>query len=1555
MDFNKRNKMISGSLAGAMLVSSFGSIPALAENMNIDVSEDAMVYLEGEGTSDNYGSDDYIILSSESNSIDENGTRITYLKFRIDDIDVNSISDITLKLKLQGGSDDNGVVVREAGSDWSEDTVNGENKPELGDVISENSVNNGEEIIVSNLKAAIIKALEDGKTDITFAVLLKGEGSVSIASKESGDAPVLTLIEDIAGDDNNVYDIIRDDFMQVENAFTLFAMSGSDTDETEANAVITLIEALKSVNITAENYTEYFDQINELRKAYDELSYYAKAIVGNANLQVLTSAESSYERLEKADIDAVNNAVDDLEELTADNYLENSRTYVDAKKLYDDFVAKQNVLASGSDSAVARHDSAMAEISAATDKLNSMNGDINGFMDADKAAFKSAVQTNLDFNITEKGLGEDLAEAYAPYDVPGNIYITRFVSEDDYKKFLDIEDYIENAEGMYNKIKESPLYDEFISDDDFKDNAVQYLKNYYKYKADQLKVMYGDTDSLGENIKDAERWDPETNTLYTYIAEQREKADNALDAAKEFVGADNEDALTAELSDYIAYHAALFEAMNITIADAIDELVEAILPLAGETVDTNINYNERYIADLDEDDLKDLNFTMDDIAIVAAAKNAHSGFNQSIMEYLHQYDNSRYLILFDVDAEGLPEPHALISAALDEMENLANAEMAKYQGLVDKINDYALNYKSGFESQLGGAVDSQDPDEFIVEIESQLGNIKEAELIEYYTSIERMSEDAAEAYINTANGGVGTAIQNFKTKLSDIKDLRSVSKTATDAYDAFEEYFGYDYMMNQASSYNNFAKHEDVVEFVDDFIESYNTINGASITLDDVMGKFDAAVEAKTAYVTVAAGYSTTYPSDNYEAPEELNRQQPYMSETELNEIENLAAILYKHIDMTDYRERVSDLYDTVFDLVNRKEDLYTAQNGFADVAEAKAACDALRAEYDAFTDEQKYCIPRDAEEKLSSTQTELDAWDTAIDIMDAIDAIDDADEIDEFTSLIEDAQDKYGAADGTRAEELVADAASDKLNFYKEFIALYNDIMDVPVIVSEHQIKDYESVISNLRTRFDELVVGDYANVSAFVGNAKRTLEDREFEMACAKEARRVDMLINDLDTYADKFVNSSDPEDLRAYVDYYRDVVEDAVSDLENADDVDGRPQSMAFGMLLQYSKFTHHREDIDNLCVEGFVMFVDNVGVIDYTSDFDEKQELIDKADKFYDEILVQRQYDDARTVAAKTKLENLKATLARCRKARDDAQEAIGRIAEFNSLLDELYSIVYKPDSEVKLDEEVVPEMDAVDSLIKSLSEADNEMKYAYEYMVANGYIDSYDADVAELMDRFSYYSVQKSINELWAEAQESKHNDELLDITYLKEVEDQYNALKFYEYFYDTGRNQQELVENYSKLAWVREKVNENEDAYIDQLEEYMDETGLMDADAEALSISYKPYIENANNIYSAMSPVMQSNVDTAHSEKLLALIDALKELDELYAVRGGKAGDIDEDGKVTIKDVVMIVDFALDNDIDPENTAQYLRADIVYPEKGNDDEDKIDINDVIAAIDLIEF
>lgn len=1382
----------------------------------------------------------------------------------------------------------------------------------------------------------------------------KPEIDSAIGSEADADAAAVS--EDIQADAGiNIDEPAEDFWSDTINRFVISAMSeDGDADRDAAQSVIDDITALResAVDMNSGNYTDYFRQIKTVRIRYDALSYYGKAIVGNANLQMLTSTESKYNTLKRNDINALNDAVDALIELNEDNYLLMSADFVAAREMYEAFNERLNVLraiadedASGAEeeivkaAALAEYDSINIDTEDSCVKLMDIAQNVDIFMNNTMEDFRAAVITSLNFDITALPTGEILPDEN-PYEMDGYEYITRFVSAGDYAKFGLMEEYINVAIAKYEAISNSPLYSDFLFNDEFKDVVIIYLKNYYKFKTNQLKVVYGAPDALGTNILEDDLWNDATaEILFTYLEKQRANTDNALDAV-EVLGGD-----AAELDAYKNYCAELFAAMNVSIGDEIDKFVEKVLPLTGETnVEPNNNYNEDDIAGKS---CIELEFNEDTIDMVAEARNAHRNFNISIQQYLCTYDSVCYNKLFDLSyVEDADYMNSIISDGVNQLKALSESELAKYDALKREIRDYNLTYKSGYEMQFGGRANTN-PDEFIAGIEARRAAIKETELEKYYTEF---STQSALNTLNAKAAELDAAIDAFIIKQADIEQLRMSAANALNAYDGFENYFGYDYMMAQAGSYNNFSKHEDVVEFVDDFINIYNNMNpGNSISLDDVMGKFDAMAESKRDYVAKANAYAAKYRSDNFTHLSEVNRLQPYMTQPEFDEVDSLAQIIYKHTDMTGFMSSVSGVYNTAMALPADKETLYLAHDGFTSVYAAKSSYGNLDAQYNGFSLDQKYCVTRETERRLDVMNSEFAAWDKAIDVMNKIYAINGAVEWEDYRERAQVARDAYTAVENhDDVTEKIADAALEDLSFAAEFADLFLDIASVPEITSQYQLDDryatpnYETVVASLRERFDNLVTDEHESVSALVQRAGDILEQREYEVDCAVRARDVDRSIIALDNYDITDFSEESQTGIYAYMAAY-EAVELAVTDLMTEEPGEGT----AFTMLLQYSKFTHHREITDGIIANVFISSVEAVGTVDYTSDFDEKQRYITSADSVYENLLNARQRSSSEVQLAMTKLEGLRAELARCRRAWDNSQTAIGMLATLETMLDEQYNEDFKPAREAMYSG-VAAAIGEYDEYIDSLKNADDEMRYAYECLDARGYIDQGDMDEAQFMDRFFYYSVQKTIETLWQEAQDAAESGELISSIDVKNAEDEYKALAEHEYAWDTGRSQQELVDNYSKLAWLRQLVNDNESAYISEFEAYMDDSGLMDESItpSTLPITLEFNILHAAELYGAMSDTVKQNVDSSYAARILMLTDALAELKS--NIENGKEGDVDRDGRVTIADVVRIVDFAMDNDIDPETTLQFVMADI-------DGSNEIDVNDVIKAIDLIEF
>lgn len=1576
MQKGKNQKVLSGFMAFTMTSSVFTSIPALADSELITVSEDASVSLISSERAVNFGKDNFLMLQSGLNTIEgmqEEANNVAYLKFSIGNIDPSKVQDIALRLRVLENEKNAGVNVYEADSDWNEEEINWENQPGLGEFVSDSSEVAENEIVVSGLKDIIVKALENGKTEITLAICVNDDTIIKLESREADNAPALQMV---AIENEPVQEEATDETFQIgieDIAFQVNLLTASEEEINKAEVVKQKIEALYAKlsvqpGMTIENYVDYWAEMTDVRKSHTDLTPSERGLVGNETYRKLVSFENKYKNLENEDISIVVAAVDGVHEelLNENDYLKEGTNYLAALAAYNNFVAKQRKLdkyteQKGSDYA----DEVIGRLSDTNDKLTRYTSVVKGFMKKTIDSFNKMIDAEKDkeyFMITALKNGTALNEDYV---TDGNTYITRFVEEGDYDKFRnDIEEYILPIKKAYEDIKNSGFYKSFLDDETMKNNIKIYLMQYYMYETDKLKVLYGnpgEPDSytdLQKNLIDDDLWFDGAQYLCTYLKGINDKAGLALTEYADELGGSIDDLIA-----YKDYNDTLYEAMNIVIGNEVEKLKAAI----GKLSTTGI-FNAEGM------ELKDLRFTREDIDLVVAAVNTNANFCMSIQEYLYQEEKNIYTSLFGEDLE-----HPLITEAVEKMTGLANDEIGKYDSYLTAISEYNLTYKSGYHAAFGeGEKSPEDPDLFIKQIKDNTAADIKYDLLKYYKDTFIIPDD--DLPVDYKNKELTGAIEYYEEKLKAIKELRTAAKNVTDTYDEFQKYFGYDFMMSQKAHYNNFTKHEDVCNFVDDVIATYNATHTDTIILDDVMGAFDDLVAAHSEYNIEEGKYEAKYSTDNYARLPELNRAQPYVSEEEGTEIKNLSDILYKHNnDVGNFITSIDNAYSTVIGFKAIKESLYSAKNNFSPVTAGKTEYAVLEDEYNTFDADKKYCIPRETENKMGVIGVTYENWDKAINVMNLIDAIDATTEIEEFKAAVDEAATAYDAIKNTGAGELVADAAYEKLEFYKTFKTLYDRIVAVPVIVSQYQIKEYDEVISKIREDFDEAALTEHITLSGLVDDANRMLKDREFEMSCAKEARRIDNSIIELDDLKNAAVNAPDDESYEtaivAYLNAFADV-EAEIYSLVQPRPGETRPANMTFGMLLQYSKFMHHREDIDELWVNTFVHYVDAIGTITYTSDFDEKDAAIANADAIYEQ-LTDNQKSDSRAVSAKTTLELRRSELERYRQAADDAQAYISEMRDISNEMEEIYAIELKPEKEARLSDmlgyfdedagEYVPGM--IEIFNDKLSDIKPDEQHssdicAYNYLVALNHVDDYDMACAKFVDLFQYYAVQNKINELWAAAQEAHRTGTLLDSTEVKFCEDEYKALANFESPYDTARNQQELVENTSKLAWVRMQIDKDANEYIAQFKKYMDmDMGKdmnnaklisLDTNPDTLAIKYSPYIAYAYNLYYAMSDNTKKLLPEGYEEQIVALNDALIKLNELYALRGGKAGDIDEDGKVTIKDIVMIVDYALDNNINPADNKQFLRADIVHPEV-NTDPSRIDVNDVIAAIDLIEF
>ncbi|MDD6483606.1 MAG: DNRLRE domain-containing protein [Clostridiales bacterium] len=1591
MEKNKENKILSATLAAAMIGSTVSAVPALADENTIPALADASVSFSAENAQVNYGTQNYLIADSSDAAA---GSSVVYLKFDISKVNAADAGDISLRLKVLEGNAE--VELNEAENEWDEESISGLNAPVSTEgAVGSAAVENGE-LVISGLKDVVANAAAKGKTEISFVLYVNENALMSFASKESGSAPVLEISAPAENAEEAAVGELPFAPISVDEAAILFAVE----DDTKVDEVIADILALQSAaeNMNVENYTQNWLQIKAVREKYNALSYYEKASVGNEKLQILTSIETKYASLLDKDFKNLGDMVSIIPELTAANYLEEVRKYDNAEAAYSAYEQRQQ--ATKDTDYTAKYDEAMNAVSTLRSKLDSFKEQISALMNATKDKFingGNGVVGVKDIEWSSISSFETVEpRAGQTYISPQMKILYICVSSEDYKNFLDMEKAIKGGndgithEGsllaQYLSIKNSELFSQFTEDTDMKEALKTFVTGYYKYMSNQLKVIYGSEvqGDLADHILNEDQWEHKdekvTNAICTYLASQNREAESERGTLKQLAGED----YMSLIEDYSSYNSRLFESMTNIIADEVKELENAIYALLkSEGADGNsygdekFSYNSVPTANwLDE-------ITLNDIDRVYAAAKKNMGFSPSIQLYLHeacygdeQVDDHTYPGLFDdinwSKGENTPATggeNSAITAAKKELKKAAKTELDRYSDIVTSIEDYSLNYMSGYDGH-------EDPDTFIAGCIEELNNIDAAALLDYarkmkpYGAVQNDEYGViTESLINNEKAAAEAAISAFEEKLADIKSLRAKAKNLRDAFNA--KYFSWDYMEQfkgyydeqhpeNSVPYYNYSKHEDVCAFIDEMvIAPYNESHpDAPIEIADVMGAIDDMILADAEYKTELAGYRNKYLDEfvylDTEAFEAL-----YLTEDEeiatSKEINDISGRTKKHIDMSGFMNEVSDLNNTAMGFAAQKESLYTAQNGFSAVVGAMEDYAELSAQYNAFSADQLYCVTRETNTKLGTIKSELEAWQKAIDVMDKIDAVEGTTDIDEFTRRINEARAAYEALNGQRAKELVAQAALDKLDRYQVFGDLYVEIAAIDPIVSQYQIVLFEGsgdepgMLDQLRARFDALGDG-YEDISDFVSRAQRILEDREFELACAKDAQRIDGLIKNLDAF--------DLEDESALMDYLNAFVEveREVNALLEPSQPNERPANMTFGMLLQYSKYTHHREDIDGIWSAAFAYAIDQVGTIEYTSNFGSKAELIAVADGVY------RDMNDRQKSAAQddlARLEQIKADLARCRQAKEDAQETIAILAEFAAEVERIESIEYKPAREAEY-QGMIHLISDNDDMLTAMKEAQGAERYAYDYMYENGYIDTYRAQESRYMDNYQYYAVQCRIDMLWSEAQEAHRNGTLLDSIALKECEDLYKALANFESPYADGRTQQELVENYSKLAWVRIQASEDYDLYINQLADYMNtaqagyEKSLMELDADALAISYKPVISHAINLYDAMSSEVQATMTESYRTQIEALRSGLDELLRLYEIRGGKAGDVDEDGKVTIKDIVMIVDFVLDNDIAPENNAQYLRADIVHPDDDMADS-PIDIDDVIAAIDLIEF
>lgn len=1604
MQKRKNQKVLSGVMAATMVGSSFSGIPTvMAAQADGDITPVKDTYVNNLD-SDAKGNLEYALLGSTTGNIpaginDYKDTTETinmaYLSFDISGINEEILDNASLVLSVvENAADAEGakVSVFESADDISETDTTWDSKPEIVDKFQEqgqlNNITESDEvssgtvenskIVVGNLGNLIKAARKDGKNTITLAVYLAKDVTVKIATKEdSANAPKLELtkIDDNAitnainlimalpevSMDNykdyqngslkqqrqfakDTYDALTESEQAALNAIPdvyakLLTFYADDKWETTLNNyenaedLIVRMKAIRTSEMNKDNYITYKQEIQAIRNKFDNVLPPAQRLVGNKNYQLLVNAETKYNSFEASDIDAVKEKILLINPpVEQDNYLDKGENIVNAREAYDTFASRMFFAYRNDPDGYIK---VMSQLEENTDGSNGESINYKDILDNAEAA----------------------VEVYKPVtaaafvDAWNAIKDTVLPSAADFNEFTTKEDALNEFEGEYysspiNNLSKSVYYESF-ADGTVSAEVAEAIEGFlcakYQLAVDAIRLEFGDpgtdVNNPSEEFK-AQFNDPVTaENMFIYLHIERNEAEVAYEKLSEA----SKEAYEAESN----YCDRVFNAMMCILDEALTDTLNVTLPEAELT--------KEYI-----DKIKEAKDAVDDVS-------------PYMIGYLEKYSPAQ---LGQYNAS-----KAEINEKLADLQVLAEAEFDKYAELSDKIDNYGLNYMSGYYVDYGVGIRDDNSEywsieDFVGEINSEYSSIDpkvngvNSTILEYYYSALATNPTEAQAELEEERDNVSFKILNFVQHNDEIVQLREK------AAECNEDIYRLSLILDETelNSFPNVSQDADYAlleEILNDkgiemeaFIELFSKLNG-EIETDT------------TSYRALTANYALTYPSENF-----TDIKEPYMSDADLGYWDVARAKIAKIIDgscpdvCTNWMAAVDALEADVANL--DKEYEYSVS--FAGVNDCRQRLSALKAQLEGFSVDEKYYILSEYIQKIAALDVILNTdWTKAIEVMDKIDAAYDAElEADWYAKLIaaENALDNI-QNESPSAYDHIAEAAKEKLintrndyDVYAAFNTWINNVENIdPKMIDEYaQLykysddgtiveNDFSLLIESLKNEIDNLEslrasvnlsqkMIDYIDNPA-TGYDKACLAinklAKEKDLAFAAEA--LDKRIIALDSLiGQNFV--SELERLRTDIDALIATIS------YEGEEKRGNDAAIEFNMITQYAKYEQYVNNYDKSIADNFKNAVDAIGEINYTTNLDIAKTAIQEAraleaalndsqEKFaFDSIL---------------KLEILSKKYDKVMIAQEAAQDYIADIEDMVYVLENAALKVDPYDYKCqKLFEDygnIIAQCDVVDALLDELK--NNDTKNAYKYLADNQYIEIYENTYAEFLDNNDYIGVMLAIDVLYTDSKEVitidadgnvtiDENKRNILVETAEEVQASYKLL---------DEEKKNNVLNYSSLQWVVKNIDADKvNAIIENIERL----------PAAEDITYAKYIgvvEQIKKDYDALLSENQARVQT-HTELYKKFIDILTNMgimSEDFADLGGRLGDVNADDVIDINDAILMVDYALGIKT-PENDKQFLRANI--KKNSFDDasiEEKIDFFDVAAVIDLIEF
>lgn len=1599
----EKQKVVSGVMAVAMAGSTLSGMPtALAAVSGGKIMATADTYVHN-NSSDAKGNEDYAVLGSSTGEIpaginyyndSTEEINIAYLTFDISGINVGELDDASLKLSIinnEEATDGADVSVFEAKDGFSEDSAVWEGKPLIIDRVKEQGVEEdnitsqdavaagkvtGKLIEIPGLGKTIKSARAAGKTSVTFAVYLNSTSEIKVATKENtifgapsievslidrdavknAEEAILAVPDVTLGNyKSQTLMAARQSAVDAYNALTYAEkMAVSDeaytkltafyddvawektlSDYENAENIINAINAINSAAMTGDNYTTYKQQIEAVRYAYDNASFRTKAVIGNKTYQLLVNAENKYAAFEALDIDAIERKIDAIGEILPENYLDKGKYIVDARKAYDNYYGLMKV---------AYTKDGVLDEEGFNEKMSVLSSKLMILETAEDAVESFKLVTAGDFVSAWNIIRDTVLESD-----PDNIE----TKEEALNEF---------ESGFYsspvNNLSKSVYYTDFASGEVTSEVAVaieEYLSARYQLAVDMIIAEYGDPSDpdFNKRFDDAE----DGSNLYIYLYEYRAAAEEAYeklsDASKEAYRSQ---------SDYCD---AVYEAMM----NLVDSKTRNILLM----------------------EIGDAVLTKEYIDSLKAVQSERDSVPNAIVDYLNKYDPVHYNQYVEKCDE--------IDRRADELAALAQEEFDKYSALRDKIDEYGLNYMSGY--SVSGTVGTKDDsdkywnvDDTIKEFDDEYKSINPVIILEdgsitildyYYNTMLSESEASAKSVaLAHERAGADVKFTSFKAHNDEIVKLREISAACKD--DIYE--LGLMLSDSEIEAIAQAGTFEEAQRILDELMAEK-----PEISAEDVKEQFVTLYEKmetdENSYVKLTTAYRTKYASENF-----TDISEPYISEDMLeywNTVKTtLLPLFCADPDIVAAAESwvsaINDLYDAVFALDKEEEYLV---NDFSGVYACQNQLKLLKEQYDAFDDMVKYYISSGIINSADNTDkyTELDIilnnqWPDAIDVMDAIDKAEEAILTDDWYAELIAAESALATleSDNEAAYSHVAEAAKEKLarirsdyELFAEFETWANDVRLIDYPIKEYaQLytyvyeNDYPTLVpSQLSTEIDRLA-GLEEDLCGRLEGSSDALKDYidSPENGYAEITKIITRLVKEknlgLDAeILDKRIVSLDSLTGTEFVtelEALRTEIDALIATISyEGEEKRGNDAAILFNMLTQYSKYETYVNNYDKSIADNFAGLVDAVGTITYTTDLDAALEAINEC-----EIVLSGLNDAQEKYAYDSiiRLGVLKKRYDKIYAAKQAAGDILADITEMTAQLEdaELTADPYDYEFKVLINgyNDIISASDVVTAAIDTIADTD-----AYQYLLYNGYIESYGNALADFKDRYAYIGVMQAIEVLYEDSKEvieittDEAGNEIININEEEKtilIEETKNVCSLYFALDDSLKSN---VLNYSSLQWLVKNID-------------FERVGTIIAAIKALpspeDITYAKYIGAVESVKAAYDSLLSENQARVQADeggatyqKLTEILIKMAMLAEEYGELGGRPGDVNGDDVIDINDIVLMVDYAfgLKNIETQEDEKQFLRGNLVKENEVS--EEKIDFHDIAAVIDLLEF